>query len=470
MPPKTIFSKVREKKRRVLELRDTEAPRRTQKQRAKTGLEAEFFILDSEGRVSNKADQVLKKHSKNKKEMDLQKECGHNVLEINVVPRIYLRNVAQRFLSDVRELVSLVESLDLHLYPFAVYPGIYGPDMRSSAWYGVKERIFGKDKWNYAGRCTGFHLHYSLPSSVFNEKEGRLKLQAPRSAKQRTLNEYNFAIAADPALTVFTQSSPLYMGKFMAKDSRLLLYRGGEALDYDGLYSQLPEFGQLPRYKVTYEALVDEIEERHASWSSMMKKAGASQKKIDSYKLLDFNWTPVKINKVTTLEQRGLDLNLPSVMMAASILSKYMQKAIQREDIVVASSPEAIKSPFSFHDNVIHVPPFWYLSLHLQKEAATKGMDSDAVFNYCKSFYGLCMRFVNKKYMPALKPVKNMLKKRKTTSDWLLEWIARKGYDAKETVPSDVLRELCLEYSSRLTGDVTKTEKLMKTLEESKRD
>jgi hypothetical protein len=467
MAAQTFFSKVRSRRKGLAERINTN-PGRPQ-ERSKSGLEMELFLVDSEGKVSNSADAAIAYKEQEKLDLDLKKECTQGFVEIGVLPRIYLRNIATRVLDDVIGVVDIAEKLDLNVFPLAVNPLKYTPVMRESGWYQVKEKIFGSPKWPLAGRCTGFHFHYSLPMGVFNDDDRFLNSNAARREKQKTVNSYNFAIAADPALTLLTQSSPIVNSKFMAKDSRMLMYRGGESLDYDGLYSAFPEFGSLPKYTVTYDELIDLNSEMYDDWLAIMRKAGAPQELMDSYRKLDFGWNPVKINKVGTIEQRGMDMNMPSLLLAVGILIKYALRDIQRQEIEVVPSSIAIKTPFLLEDGKLYVPPFWYLESNLQKFSAYEGLENDVMHNYAIEFLAFCMRSVNKKYYPALKPVQDILKKSKNTSDEILSSIRKKGYDPNTEIPDSPLIDIILSYAGKLRKDAEKTKDLMESLSEGDR-
>lgn len=466
---RTLFSKVKEKKGKITELRSQEIVGKDKEERSKTGFEAEFFVIDNEGRISNEADKIIKKAEKEKNQLDVKKECTTSFVEIGVLPRIYVRNVAVRFLDDMSQVLDIAEKMDLGFYPMAIYPGKYEPVMRQEGWYSIKQKIFGKDKWRLAGRCAGFHFHYNLPSGIFTEKGMHLVENPKRKEKQRALNAYNFAIAADPALTTFTQSSPIFNGRYLAKDSRMLLYRSGKELQYDGLYSKLSKFGGLPPYTITYEDFIDEIDERYEGWKDIMSKAGVSNEEIEDYSKLYFAWNPVRINKMGTIEKRGMDMNLPSNLMAVGILIKYALKNIIKSDLEVIPSTVGIKNPFLFEENKVYVPPFWYLNSHLQRYSARSGLDSDIVYRYCKNFFSFCMRSVNKKYYPAIKPVKDILKDRMTRSDEILAIVRKKYYRDQKEIPDEVLREIVLSYSKKLRKDIEETKEIMVSLEEGKR-
>ncbi len=464
----TLLTRVRKKREIIGSTRQKKEP-----ERSKTGFEVEFLLVDNDGRISTDADRVLKyaENMPNKGKEIVVKECSLSHIEMGVYPRIYVRNVALEFMNDMLHVLEAAEHFDLRFFPLAMYPYKYEPAMRTEGWYGLKKKIFGRKKWNYAGMCAGFHFHYSLPKGIFSYEDRHLVDHALRSEKQKTLNSYNLAIAADPVVTALTQSSPIFQGRYLAKDSRLLVYRGGDALNYEGLYSSYPMFGALPNYKITYEELLDLVEKRARIWKSIVREKGGDTKDLASKNKLDFNWSPVKINKVGSIEMRGMDMNLPSVLMAVAILMKYVLRGIQRREIMVVPDSLAIKHPFKYEGDPdrIYVPPFWYLSTVLQREAAWNGFDSQRVYDYCREFLSLSMKFVNPKYVPALRPVQRMLRKRKTTSDHILDMIRKRGYTTKAELPENILREIVLYYSSRLKSDIINTRDLMGSLSEGDR-
>ncbi len=441
---------------------------RMAKERAKTGFEVEFLIIDGEGDVSNESDKILSHIEKRELKHEAVKECCHSFIEMGVYPRIYVRNVATKFFEDMLGVLDVAEKYDLAFYPMGMYPYKYEPEMRRGGWYGVKEKIFG-EKWGYAGRCAGFHLHYSLPQGIFRYEDRHLEENAMESEKRKTVNSYNFATAIDPAVTAFTQSSPIFEGKFLAKDSRLLLYRGGDVLKYDGLYSDHQLFGALLPYISEYEDLIELAETRYEKWVETVKGAGGDVKGLEGKNKLDFAWNPVKINKVGSIELRNMDMNMPSVLMAVSVLVKYALRDIQREKIEIVPTKEAVADPFRFEDDRILIPPFEHLSKKLQYHAAWDGLEDDTLYDYCKKFFSLCIKFVNKKYYPILKPVKDMLKRRETRSDEILRVVKKKGHDYNEDIPEEVLREVVLHYSKMLRRDISRTEELMNSLTEEDR-
>lgn len=430
--------------------------------RSKSGFEAEAFILDSDGFMTDKADTLIYWcNNYKKRKLDVKREASTNMIEIGVVPRIYVRNVASIFMQDMLAVYETAERLGLRLYPFAVYPGEYNVAMRNDGYYGIKRRIMD-DGWWLAGRCCGLHQHYELPDSIYDPKTLQLTKACSQEDRLKTLNSYNFCLAADSALITFTQSSPFHNGSRIAKDARIMLYRGGSSIR--GAYTDLPEYGTLRKYEKSYDSLVNGIEGRAEKWRYLMAGVGAPKEAVDSLGDLEIGWNPLRINQLGTIEVRGIGMTFPSHFMATAIMLKYCLRAIQRDNLTVMPSRIGIREPFKIEGGTVYVPKFSRL-WELQFDSARDGMENDDVYDYCRNFYKLSMRFVNVKYRDALRPVRQMLKKRKTQSDRILEKLGKRGYGS-DKVPDDVLAGLCLHYSKKFKEDIISCGGVMEGLEE----
>ena len=196
--------------------------------------------------------------------------------------------------------------------------------MRDKGLYKIKKLLFA-EKYDLTGECVGFHLHHALPEGSFQASSKNLKAVINAKTKKSLVEAYNLSIAIDPVLTTFMQSSPFYRGKHLGKDSRMIVYRGGKVLGYtEGLYAEhLEEFGALPEYKLSESDLMDMIIERYADWKKAIRDAAPEIVDLAQYEsILETNWSPVKINPHGTIEMRGMDMSLPSLMFSISVVLK----------------------------------------------------------------------------------------------------------------------------------------------------
>ena len=224
------------------------------------GIELEFFLVDNEGKLSNKADYVINSLKDRLSETDITKECGHAMIELVSFPHRSSKEIFSKYFEDFETILYELEMNDLGLFFYGTYPGKNTGKIRQDKRYDVKKKILGEKNFINATKCIGFHYHYSLPRNSFNSNIRFLYPDLNDRKKQKILSLYNLYIALDPALTTLMQSSPYFEGKLMGKDARIIAYRGDESFDYlDSLYKKQPEFGNLNDYTPTYKEFLEGV-------------------------------------------------------------------------------------------------------------------------------------------------------------------------------------------------------------------
>jgi len=429
------------------------------------GFEVELFTINNNGYIVDAADKLLKK-AKADKNLAVQKECASNMIEIASYPSENIQNTMDYLLSELEYLVSTAEKQDILLLPLGCYPGKFNPFMRNDRPYKIKESIFGKNKWKIAGKCIGFHCHYDLPRGIFDPQLRILKMLVRSKIKDSLVNSYNFLIAADPALTCFMQSSPFYQGKYLGKDSRVIVYRGGDSLNNrSGLYANFEDFGGLPHYKLTALDIMDIITTRYETWKSYIKKLGLNIKVLSLYgSVLDTTWGPLKINPHGTLEVRGMDINHPIYIAGIGTAIKFIMKKLQEEFYAVVPSEIGIKEPFKVEKDIIYIPPYSYVRNELQKLSAYRGFDSDIAYNYCKRFLRFAESTIPKDRLKLIGPFKEMLNKRKTVSDEILDYARKKGYKRNDKITNKLAADIAVRHSERLLREIIATREMINDL------
>ena len=433
--------------------------------RSLIGFEVELFTINKNGYIVNGADTILKR-AKQGKNLTIKKECAGNTIEIASYPNEMVPHTMEHLLKELEYLISIAEKENILLCPLATYPGKFNPFMRNDKPYKIKESIFGKNRWKIAGRCVGFHSHYTLPKGIFDSQLRVLKMFIRSKIKDSLVNSYNLLIAADPALTTFMQSSPFYQGKHIGKDSRVIMYRGGEHLNnMDGLYANLEEFGSLPPYKITALDIIDIISTRYEKWKSYVISLGLNIKVLSLYgSILDTTWNPVKINPNGTLEQRGMDMNHPIYIAGIGVIIRWTLKKLQEEFYAVVPSEIGIKEPFKVEGDIIYIPPYPYVRNELQKLSAYKGLDSDVIYNYCKRLLRFAASTMPHDRLRLLKPFQEMLNKRKTVSDEIIDYARNKGYKRNDKITNKLAADIALRHSERLLREIVSTRKIIEDL------
>ena len=428
-----------------------------------TGFEIEMFTINNDGKITNAADIILKK-AKSDRNSALKKEISLNMIEVTSYPNEMVPDTMNHLLDELEYTISIAEKNNTLLCPLGTYPGKYNPVMRTDKKYEIKKSIFGKERYKIEGRCAGFHCHYTLPRGIFDSQLRALKMLTRSKIKDSMVNSYNLLIAADPALTCFMQSSPFYQGKYIGKDSRVIMYRGGKALDNEkGLYSNFQDFGSLPYYKATALDIISLITTRYDRWKSYIKSLGLNIKVLSLYgSVLYTTLGPIRIRPHGTIEQRGMDMNHPAYIAGIGAIIKFVLKKLQEEYYAVIPSEIGIKEPFKVEKDVIYIPPYAYVRNELQKLSAYNGLESDAVYNYCKRFLRLAESAMPKDRIKLTKCFKHMLKKKKTVSDEILDFARKRGFRKKDAITGKLAADIALHHSERLPNEIIKTRKVIR--------
>ena len=414
-----------------------------------TGYETEMFVLDENGRLSD-ADMLLKKA----KTLPVQKECSRNMIEVACLPARRLNTSSKYLVDNLTELGEIAHTNGNALFPFGTYFGKNNPQLRRKNWYTVQKKILGEENFINAGKCCGFHQHYTLPRGIYDKKAQFINYRTNSKINKSLIDSYNFLNAADPVFTTLTQSSPFVDNTLIAKDARMILYRGGKTLKNPlAVYAKQPIFGGLSPYKSTIRDLMSTLRRRHQKWKSLMIENKADHSRyINSTNILNFTWNPVKINPKGTLEYRGSDMNFLSTLFGMSTMLKFSLRAIQQDNLIVTPADIGPEDAFRVEENMVFIPPFATVNIQLQRKAAYEGLSNDDVYTYVKR----CYRFVKERshddYAPFLKNVRNMLDERKTMSDTIIEYFKKRGYD--DEIPAKVAEEAALHFSEKFMHDL----------------
>lgn len=393
-----------------------------------SGLELEQFLIDEKGKINFGAEGVLHRLRRKYPNHHYQKEVGRNMLEFGSEPGKDVSSTLRSMLQELDDAIALIKGMKLKLYPFATYPGEYDPEIRTNAWYELKKKILGEQEFKMSGMCTGFHFHFSLPHKSFDSKSKFILVSKDNLQNQKMVSSYNLLIAADPVLTTLTQSSPYIQGKFLAKDSRMLYYRGGEHLNYEGLYSKFQLFGGLQGYINTIHDIVERVERRYFVWKSALLAHGFDASLIRRYgRKLDYSWNPVKVNKHGTFEQRGMDANLPTYVAGAALIVQRMLQRVYDENITIQPSIVGIKEPFKLEGTTLFVPPADKVLKEYQCFSATEGLDNKEILNYTKALYKFVLPEIKPKEKKLLSRVQKMIRTKKTMSDLLIGSAKKEG-------------------------------------------
>lgn len=361
---------------------------------SRLGLEQEFFIVDSEGFLSHRADEFLAScwkiaKARNRSSSCFAPEFVKSIVEINTVPVNNLTELTAEYLDLLQILLQVAQELELRVYPLSTYPLYATPVMRNKPNYHLQVRTVGEGSFENAAKCTGTHIHLDLPEDVVDRRVG-IAYNSCAEARERVLNIYNLAISLDAAIIALSRACPFYDGKVAGKAMRTIHYRGSKQFAWQGVYTNLQSVGGLMPYADTVEDLIEQLFNRYYSWLQAMDNAGVERQMfLDSGgELLTAGWNPIRLNSIGTVELRGADSNYPQVTLALVTLISEAANRVRREDITVRPKPGV--ETFQLQGQDLKVPEFDYLNNELLYGAVTEGINDAAVKDYLDSILEFC--------------------------------------------------------------------------------
>ena len=353
------------------------------------GLEQEFFIVDREGVIANRADELLQ-HCYRLAEMEgrnpenFAPEFVKSMVEINTPPAYSVSELADHYLTNLQIMLKAAKSLQLRLYPLSQYPLHVSPVIRDELNYHIQARTVGYNRFLDAGRCIGTHLHLDLPNGTIDPLVG-VSYNASLAARAEVVNLYNLATAMDAAVIALSRACPFYEGKLFGLAARTVHYRGERTFGWEGVYTHLPEVGALRPYVDSVEQLVEQQFERYYAWIAAMDRAQVERKLFleAGGSLLKSAWNPVRLNRHGTIELRQTDGNYPEVILAIAALVYSAADRVRQDGLTVR--PAAGLHRFEVKNQQLLVPEFDYLNSELLYAAATEGVKRSDVTAYLDS-------------------------------------------------------------------------------------
>ncbi len=426
------------------------------------GIETEFFVIDEEGKVVNKASSVIDKLRNRLTDSNITEECGQAMIEMITFPHTSASASFGTFFADFETLLGELEDEELGLYYYGTYPGKNKGTIREDTRYRIKEKILGKEQFSIAHKCIGFHFHASLPNRSFNNAIKFFFPDINNDIKSRVLDLFNFSVAIDPAVSALMQSSPYFESKLMGKDSRIMLYRGDPMFRNKGLYSKHPMFGTLNVYAEEFKDIEESIKERTKRWSSLLKAQGSKMsdfaKKNTDPSILDSSWKPVKISSHGTIESRSSDMNSFSRIVGLSAGLKYVSKYIQKSSFKVCHDEIGNTDPFKLEDGILYVPTFSRIK-QLEQASALLGFEDKNVNSYAKSFVDFLGEIMPSDKRMMLNVFNNSIDEKKTASDELIGFVKKRQGDAS-IIDEETSRDFALRSYDRMFRDLVKIKKI----------
>jgi len=355
------------------------------------GIEQEFFLVDGEGTPSDRADDLLARCRETAGAEGLSPEgfvgeVSTSMVEINTPPAGTVTELAKAYLARLDLALRVGRELGVRLYPLSTYPLPVDPVLRSGPDYEFQARTVGHRRFLHAARCTGVHLHLELPEGTL-DPDAVISPAAPAAALEELLNHYNLATALDPALVALARACPFYEGKAPGLAVRTAYYRGSTLLGCEGLYTHLPEVGDLRPYAKSVRELVERQLAGYEAWLEAMDRAGVERRLFfeTGGNALKASWNPVRLNEHGTVELRAIDGNYPEVVLAVAALVHGAASRVRKDGLTV--EPDDRTRTFEVEGENLRVPGFAYLGGRLFYAAATRGVENPEVSAYLDSVF-----------------------------------------------------------------------------------
>jgi gamma-glutamyl:cysteine ligase YbdK (ATP-grasp superfamily) len=351
----------------------------------RAGLEQEFFLVENSGHPSERADEFLDRcREESGGPVCFAPEFVFGLIEVNTPPVYTLYDLEREYAQNLRIALRMARALALRLYPLGTYPLPLEPTIRDGLDYRVQVNTVGPERFEDAGRCAGTHLHLELQAGTVDEGTG-ISATASAAAREEVSNIYNLATALDPALVALTRSCPFFEGRMTGLAVRTVHYRGSAAFGWEGVYRDLPQVGALLPYAEDAEHLIRQQFDRYKAWLRAMDRAGVQRSSFVEAggDLLRPAWNPVRLNRLGTLELRGMDSNYPEVTLATAAIILRAADRVRRDGLEVL--PDDGVLAFEVTGDVLRVPGFGHLGGELLPAAVTGGADDERVAAYLDS-------------------------------------------------------------------------------------
>lgn len=246
----------------------------------KAGIELELHLIDRDGRLAPRADDLLAQTGSNL----WTYECSLSMIEIHSSPESSVQALDESLRTQVKAAAEVADSLGLRLMPSSTI----GPDVplaRPGTRYRAKEVLLAATR-PLEYQIAGTHVHVDSGAQVHER--------------------FNLLTWMDP-LFAAVSSTPFLAGTNGVNCHRVQTYRRN-------VFEQFPEYGSLLGYFEDDASLVGRFHDLHERWIERLAHEGLD---AEGFSPLNTYWGPVRLSS-RTVEARGLDSNTVGMTVAAA--------------------------------------------------------------------------------------------------------------------------------------------------------
>ncbi len=429
--------------------------------RSKTGYETELFLLDGNGDVTDAAAFIAEGKRRG---IEVTTEAMRSVVEVLCMPHHRHQSVSAQLVENLTRLSEIAAKDGKALYPYATYPGSHPISIYKTPRYLTLRRQLGRENFENGMRCCGYHQHYTLPRGLFDHSHKRLRVTSRSKLNRTLLDSYNFLTAATPAITCLMQSSPYLGGRRMGKDARMIVREGDGALSgfRHSMYARHPALSTFGPYRHTVADLRAEMDGRYEEWELLVRRSGKEGDLLSPEKRLSYNWGPLKINPLGTLEYRAPDMTMMSTVIAVSTMVKFSLRKIQQDFALVTPLDIGVDDAFRLEGNMLFIPPYSTVRERLWRASAYEGFESRQLRRYVRRLYRFSrdeIRRFDPEYLPLLNAARKIIGDERTASDRIVHEARKAG--CADAPTQEFSREHALRHADLFLKDLRRTRALL---------
>ncbi len=368
--------------------------------KTKVGIELEMLVTDKEGKLSNRADEVLE-HPLNPG--NIVKEGTHSLVEFVSDPHDSLHDLEKSMKNGLKNIKSIADSLGLSTVPLSdISADNKNRRRKGDGRYMVNSGIWGNERIKIHNTICGTHIH------VDKHKEN--------------IKQYNLVESLDPVF-VMLSTSPFLHGQNTLNACRVNSYR-------NKIFDRFPLHGQLVDYLENESQRDRQDMIRYDSW---IYASGIGDQAKEYFSIDDTCWGPLR-EREHTMEARANDTNIPSNILAAAAFYKGINDYVFGKGLDVKIGKK--ESFYSVDREKITLPSYKTLK-NMECEGIRYGLKSDMVHNYLRHLINIAYDGLDPKERKYLSPFRTMIKHSKNMADMIKSRALSEGYVPKTTLGSD---------------------------------
>ncbi|GEM_PF-1961678 len=379
------------------------------------GIEKELNLIDENGFLQNRSDEVLSDPRNPIASRDTRRfvyESSLAQVEYNSPPSDTIDDLHFTSRRDLLILDKVARDLDIYPVSVSDFNAGVGEWRGGNRRYEIYPLLLGERRNMLLNKISGVHAHFSIDL-------------------ERTLDQFWLLTSLDPLSYAITSTSPIN------HDGRngLSCHRVNQTRYV--VFEEFPLHAQLQQYPESLEELARSDLERFRIWAEKSVQEGLLAGEFEQHFVPDnTGYLPIRlrpdIGSTGTFEVRTFDTSPLDVTMSAVALYKGCQDRVFGENIPVSISDK--DGFYDFSSRRVVVPNYDTL-LEMERDSIERGMESDNVANYLQHVLEFSEKGLSSRDSEYLQPVRVMLLDRKNPSSRIMQYMRSLGYQGEQFSP-----------------------------------